>query len=101
MGVELSTLLSQALVAFTIEVDNAFEQRMPHCTTASIKAKVPTRGPWLTSYAMWANFLQYVPTDGVDVQEVARLGRSTTENLHTMAAGLHRWGYISLDGATK
>jgi hypothetical protein len=101
MRVPLSTLLSQALVAFTIEVDNAFEQRMPHCTTASIKAKVPTRGPWLTSYAMWANFLQYVPPDGIDVREVARLGRSTAEITHVMAGGLHRWGYVQLSGSTR
>jgi hypothetical protein len=29
----LSALLSQALVAFTIELDNAWESEMPHRTT--------------------------------------------------------------------
>ena len=98
-GVPLSTLLSQALVAFTIEADNAFEQRMPHVTTASMKAGVAsTGGPWLTSYVMWANCLQYVPADGIDAGELARLGRSTPEVHHTMVAGLHRWGYVSVQG---
>ena len=79
MRVPLSTSLSQALVAFTIEVDNAFEQRMPHVTTMSMKAGVPsTGGPWLVSYAMWANFLQYVRPEGTDLVELSRWRTSAT-----------------------
>jgi hypothetical protein len=102
MGVPLSTLLSQALVAFTIEVDNAFEQRMPHVTSMSMKAGVPsTGGPWLVSYAMWANFLQYVRPEGTDIVELSRLARSTADLMHVMAGGAHRWGYVHLEGTTR
>src|SRR5207302_2159147 len=51
----LSTLLSQALVAFTIELDNDFELQMPHVTTMGMKAGRSADGPWLVSFVMWAN----------------------------------------------
>jgi hypothetical protein len=68
--VPISTLLSHALVAFTIEVDNAFELRMPHRTTAGRRAGKPRAGPWLVSLAMWSNLLRYVPADGVSIVEL-------------------------------
>jgi hypothetical protein len=86
----VSRLLSQALVAFTIEVDNALEARMPHRTTRG-----PARGahgPWLVSLAMWSNFLRYVPADGVAQAEVRDLAAIT--NL----PGLQRWGYVRVTG---
>ncbi|MGI5242523.1 hypothetical protein [Dactylosporangium sp. CA-139066] len=86
----VSRLLSQALVAFTIEVDNAFEARMPHRTTRG-----PARGaegPWLVSLAMWSNFLRYVPAGGVAQADVGDLAALT--NL----PGLQRWGYVRVAG---
>ena len=62
--VPLSVLLSQALVAFTVEFDNEFEHRMPHGTTVGRSAEGP-RGPWLASQVMWSNVLRYVEPDGV------------------------------------
>jgi len=50
----LVTALSQAFVAFTIEVDNEFELRMPHRTAAD--RRDPTkRGPWMTSLTYYSN----------------------------------------------
>jgi hypothetical protein len=46
----LPTLLSQVLVAFTIELDNEFEHQMPHRTTIARQG----RGPWLVSLPMWS-----------------------------------------------
>jgi hypothetical protein len=43
--VPLPTLLSHALVAFTIDVDNRFEQQMPHRTTMGRQSGEPARGP--------------------------------------------------------
>lgn len=86
----LPTLLSQALVAFTIEVDNEFERQMPHRTTWGPAADSP-QGPWLVSLAMWSNFMQYVASDGTPLNEIADLARIT--NL----AGLQRWGYIVVE----
>jgi DNA-binding MarR family transcriptional regulator len=84
----LSTLLSQALVAFTIEFDNEAESRGVHSTTRGSAADAG--GPWLVSQAMWANFMQYIDADGVPLAELEGLDRIT--NL----AGMKRWGYITV-----
>ncbi|HEY7176300.1 MAG TPA: hypothetical protein VH442_15400, partial [Micromonosporaceae bacterium] len=62
--VPLPTLLSQALIAFTIEFDNEFEYRMPHRTAD----RPGGRGPWLTSMAMWSNFIRLVPDEGIPLK---------------------------------
>jgi hypothetical protein len=85
----LSTLLSQTLVAFTIEFDNEFEQRMPHRTTLG----GGRGGPWLVSMAMWSNLMQYVGEDGVEVGELQKMAR--TERL--LLTGMERWGYITFE----
>ena len=61
----LSALLSQALVAFTIEADNEAEHRMPHRTTDDgASPDAPPGAPWITSLLMWANCLRHLPDDG-------------------------------------
>jgi DNA-binding MarR family transcriptional regulator len=85
----LPTLLSRPLIAFTIEFDNEAEHRLEHRTTRG-PAGGTGRGPWLVSQAMWANFMQFVPGDGVPLHEVDDLARIT--NL----AGLQRWGYVTV-----
>jgi DNA-binding MarR family transcriptional regulator len=91
-GLPLSTLLSQALVAFTIEFDNEFERQMPHRTTQQ-GAKTGARdGPWLVSLVMWSNCMQFVGDEGVPAGELERLARTTT-NLN----GMQRWGYITVE----
>jgi hypothetical protein len=84
-----SALLSQALVAFTIEFDNESEHQLPHRTTWGPAAH-SGRGPWLVSLAMWADFMQFLPAAGVPLREVADLVPLT--NL----AGLERWGYVTV-----
>jgi DNA-binding MarR family transcriptional regulator len=85
----LPTLLSRLLIAFTIEFDNEAEHRLEHRTTRGA-AGGTGRGPWLMSQAMWANFMQFVPGDGVPLHEVDDLAHIT--NL----AGLQRWGYVTV-----
>jgi len=85
----LPTLLSQLLIAFTIEFDNEAEHRLPHRTTQG-GASGHGRGPWLVSQAMWANFMQFVGGDGVPLHEISDLARITNP------AGLERWGYITV-----
>jgi hypothetical protein len=85
----LTALLSQLLIAFTIEFDNEFEHRSRHTTTSG-GAGSAGRGPWLVSQAMWANFMQFVPEAGVPIREVSDLAHVT--NL----AGLERWRYVAV-----
>jgi DNA-binding MarR family transcriptional regulator len=86
VGSPLSTLLSQVLVAFTIEFDNEFERRMPHRTT---NHGGTLYAPWLVSLAMWSNCMQFIGEDGVRVGELEELAGAVT-NLN----GMVRWGYI-------
>jgi len=86
----LPTLLSQALVAFTIEFDNEFEHRMPHRTTVAGAGPGKTSGPWLTSIVMWSNLMRLVPEEGITVAELRKRSRIVKLSL----AGMERWGYI-------
>ncbi|HKN76052.1 MAG TPA: hypothetical protein VJW94_12815 [Candidatus Acidoferrum sp.] len=87
----LPTLLSQALVAFTIEFDNEGERLMQHRTTR-YGSKVSPLGPWLTSMVMWMNCLKFLGEKGLTARELENLARTHT-NLH----GMHRWGYIVIE----
>lgn len=86
----LSALLSAALVAFTIELDNEFERRVPHRT-----AKKRNNAPWLASMAMYLNCMQFVPDDGISSVNLVRRAHTRT-NFHGMA----RWGYITVEDGT-
>jgi DNA-binding MarR family transcriptional regulator len=91
MSCPLPTLLSRALVAFTIEADNEFEHRMPHQTTSHGGTR---SGPWLVSMVMWWNCMRFVGAEGISVRKLEELARTKT-NVH----GMHRWGYVAVDDA--
>jgi DNA-binding MarR family transcriptional regulator len=88
----LPTLLSQVLVAFTIEFDNEAEHRMPHRTTATGGAGAPRGATWLVSQVMWSNVLQFVGPEGVRVGELHARARTRRDSL----VGLQRWGYVTV-----
>jgi DNA-binding MarR family transcriptional regulator len=88
----LPTLLSQALVAHTIELDNEAEHRLPHRTTRHRDPDTEPSGPWLVSFAVWANVLQYIDDDGTSVAELR--ARARTGEL--LLNGLTRWGYVAV-----
>jgi DNA-binding MarR family transcriptional regulator len=87
--VPLSSLLSRALVAFTVEFDNEAEHRLPHRTTNHGVSLGAPYSPWLVSMAMWFNCMRFVAEDGIAVRELERRARTPT-NL----AGMERWGYV-------
>jgi hypothetical protein len=93
--VSLSALLSQALVAFTIEADNEAEHRLPHRTT-DFGAASHGDGPWLVSMVMFENCLRFVADEPITVGELQVRARTGT-NLD----GMRRWGYITIDGTAK
>ena len=86
----LSTLLSHAFVAFTIELDNEFEHQTPHRTARHGSSGLGF-GPWLASVAMWWTCMRFVTGAGITVRELERLARTKT-NLN----GMQRWGYITV-----
>lgn len=87
----LPALLSQALVAFTIEFDNEAEHRLPHRTqTYGLSPGAPADALWLTSLAMWANCLRHVPDEGITVGALRQVARTGT-NLD----GMRRWRYVT------
>jgi DNA-binding MarR family transcriptional regulator len=88
----LPTLLSQALVAYTIELDNEAEHRLPHWTTREDAHEARGQTPWLVSYPLWANVLQYLGSEVVKVADLA--DRARTSRL--LLDGLRRWGYVGL-----
>jgi DNA-binding MarR family transcriptional regulator len=96
----LATLLSFALVAYTIEVDNAFEQRMPHRTTVHGKTGDARGAPWLVSLVMWANAMQYVDDEGITVREFRRRTKTTQAATRMLLTRLSTWwGYLRVETA--
>jgi methyltransferase (TIGR00027 family) len=91
----VSALLSQALVALTIELDNEAEHRSPHRTT-SHGISSQGDGPWLVSLAMFENCLRFVTGEPITAGELVTLARTGT-NLD----GMRRWGYITIDGTAR
>ena len=94
-SLSLSALLSQALVAFTIEFDNEAEHRLPHRTTDH-GASVHGDGAWLVSLVIWENCLRHVTDQPITVGELETRARTGT-NLD----GMRRWGYITIDGTAR
>jgi hypothetical protein len=90
----LTALLSQVLIALTIETDNEFEHRTPHFTTNF--GPKPWRGVWLVSYAMYANFLRFIPDDGIVMSELAAKA-GYPPPVHPAYHGMRRWGYVTYE----
>jgi hypothetical protein len=82
----LSTLLSQVLVAHTIELDNEFEQRL---LRSGERARI-------VSVVMWSNFLRFVG-EGITVGELtAAAGGLANARVLSNVGGMERWGYVSV-----
>jgi DNA-binding MarR family transcriptional regulator len=90
----LSTLLSQALIAYTIEFDNEYEQRAPHTTTVSRLAKIRGGGPWLVSQPMWTLFLRHIGAKGTPVHEIQALACLSERGIKSRLHHLEWWQYI-------
>jgi DNA-binding MarR family transcriptional regulator len=84
----LSALLSHALVAFTIELDNAWESQMPHRTT---RYGGQRRAPYAVSLRQWSNFMRVLGEPGLTVAALERRTRATPQ-----LDGMRRWGYVTI-----
>jgi DNA-binding MarR family transcriptional regulator len=93
----LSAQLSHVLVAFTVELDNQFEHKMPHRTTRHGSTPGHPRAPWLVSYPMWVHCMRYVPEEGIRAGELVRKSGLTSKTMQHVVKRLAAWwGYLSV-----
>ncbi|HTU35698.1 MAG TPA: hypothetical protein VMF66_17985 [Candidatus Acidoferrum sp.] len=83
----LSALLSQVLVAFTVEFDNEFERQM---------AEAGDRGARL-SLVVWANLLRFVSDGALAVHELAARAMATQDEIRFRLGCLERWRFVVLE----
>lgn len=79
-------MLSQLLVAYTVELDNQFELRM------SQKGFPGAR----LSLVVWANLLRFVPPPGISFRELLTLTGTPQSSLKLQLGCLERWWVIRL-----
>ena len=82
--VPLTTLLSWAWIAFTIEADNAVEAASSGDAGRVVRISMP----------MWANGLRFIDGDGITVGELQARARARCN-----IGGLERWGWITVGDA--
>ena len=83
---DLSALLSQALVAFTVEFDNEFEWRMN---------SAGYRGAAL-SMVVWNNLVRFLTEGAQSVRELAHHALAPEAQVRFQLGCLERWGLIAL-----
>ncbi len=89
MPAPLSTLLSQVLVAQTVELDNEFERRL---VDSGERARV-------TSVVMWSNFLRFVG-DGISLGELPDAVGLPKARVLSNLGGMERWRYVFVASTT-
>ncbi len=94
----IPTLLSHALVAMTIGLDNELEKRMGHTTALGRRRGLPAEGPWLVSWSSWANLLRFIPPQGIPLEDLRRCPGVSERHLGGRNPGVIRWGYVTLSG---
>lgn len=80
----LSALLSQMLVAFTIELDNEFERQM-------LEAGYPGAG---LSLRVWSNLMRFLADGPVTVGGLAARSPTPANRLKFQLGCLERWGFV-------
>ena len=79
----LGTLLSQVLIALTIELDNEFERRFQDSGG----------GARVTSFVMWSGLLRFVGT-GITVGELVEAVGLPKARVLSRLGGVERWRYV-------
>ena len=87
----LHALLSQTLVAYTIEFDNEFQRQM---------SETGYTGAGL-SFVAWANLIRFIADSGVSVRELAVQALSLDERIKHQLGCLERWRFVVLQSASK
>src|SRR5579872_4125198 len=82
----LSALLSQILIAFTVEFDNEFERQI---------ARAGHPGARL-SLVVWSNLIRFIPPEGISVREIVANSLLEQTEIKFMLGCLERWGFVAL-----
>jgi hypothetical protein len=80
----LSVLLSQTLVAFTVEFDNEFEHSM----------RKPGHPGALLSLVVWSNLMRFLTAGDLCVRELAARALATENQIKFELGCLERWGFL-------
>ncbi len=84
----LSALLSQVLVAFTIEFDNEYERRIRQSDVGS---------HFLVSLVMWSNFMRFLGDEGLSVRDLSILAGESNRLPHPSLNHMVWWGYVVVE----
>jgi len=82
----LPVLLSQVLVAFTIEFDNEFERQMGEAGYPGARL----------SLVVWANLLRFVAERAASVRDLTAFALAKDKYIKFELGCLERWGFIAL-----
>ncbi len=82
----LSALLSQVLVAFTVEFDNEFERRMGEAGDPGARL----------SLVLWANLVRFVGESGISVRDLRAHSLAPDSQLKLQLGCLERWRFVVL-----
>ena len=95
--IPLPTLLSFAYVAYSIEFDNEFERRLIEPSGLDFQAWKASRAEvFLVSLPMWANYLRFLPPEGLPADHLARLVGDDDRIIASRVKTLRRWRYVDL-----
>jgi hypothetical protein len=83
----LSALLSQVLIAFTVEFDNEFERRMGESGYPGARL----------SLSVWANMMRFVAEGTLSVQDLAVKALAPEKQIKFELGCLERWGFVALE----
>lgn len=81
-----SALLSQVLVAFTIEFDNEFERQMSEAGHPGARL----------SLVVWSNVMRFVSEEGVPVRSLAAQALASEDRVKFELGCLERWRFVVL-----
>src|SRR5580658_9552382 len=83
----LSALLSQVLVAFTVEFDNEFERRMGEAGYPGARL----------SLLVWANLLRFTAAGAISVRDLTAQATVPATQVKSLLGCLERWRFIVLE----
>ena len=86
----LSALLSQVLVAFTVEFDNEFERRMAESGYSGARL----------SLVVWSNLIRFIPESGISVRDLTAHSLAEPKQTKHLLGCLERWGFVVLDAGS-